>query len=139
LVVAGGDIVASGKRKNGEDWIIALRHPRNRSKYLATFKLNNQSVVTSGDYERYKIVQGERYHHIFNPKTGYSCGENQSVTILAPDPIVADILSTGLFCLPADSILAYVESRSGLEGLIVNAAGEVYISTSWKSEVKLIN
>ena len=137
LIVAGGDILAKGKRPDGNAWRIAVKHPRLPEGILAAFQLEGGSVVTSGDYERYWIKEGKRYHHIFNPKTGYCCNENQSVTIWCMDPIVADVLSTGLFCLPKDSIISFVEKRNDLECVVVDNMGEVAVSRGWRDKIKL--
>jgi thiamine biosynthesis lipoprotein len=137
LIVAGGDILAKGKRPDGNAWRIAVKHPRLPEGVLATFRLEKGSVVTSGDYERYWVKDGIRYHHIFNPKTGYSCNENQSVTIWCMDPIVADVLSTGLFCLPKDSIIAFIEKNNGLECVVVDNMGEVAVSKGWRNKIKI--
>ena len=137
LIVAGGDILAKGKRPDGNAWRIAVKHPRLPEGVLGVLRLEEGSVVTSGDYERYWIKDGKRYHHIFNPKTGYCCNENQSVTICCMDPIVADVLSTGLFCLPKDSIVAFVEKRNNLECVVVDNMGEVAVSRGWRDKIKL--
>jgi thiamine biosynthesis lipoprotein len=137
LIVAGGDIVGSGRKSDGTPWIIGVRHPRDHSTLLATVPLDSGSIVTSGDYERFRIVDGKRYHHIFNPSTGYSCGKNQSLTIWAVDPLRADVYSTGLFCRNASEILEFVHARDNLECIVVDSAGKVHISQGWKDAVIL--
>lgn len=139
LIVAGGDIAASGKRQDGKTWTIGIQHPRNNEKPLGVFRLDSGSVVTSGDYERFWIKDGKRVHHIFDVNTGYSCTKNQSLTIWAPDPIIADILSTGLFCMAADSILSFVEKRKMLECVLVDSVGVIRISSGWKESVRILN
>lgn len=137
LIVAGGDILAKGRRPDRKAWRIAIKHPRLPEGILAAFRLERGSVVTSGDYERYWVKDGKRYHHIFNPKTGYCCTENQSVTIWCMDPIVADVLSTGLFCLPKDSIISFVEKKDDLECVVVDNMGEVAVSRGWVDKISL--
>ncbi|MFP4162978.1 MAG: FAD:protein FMN transferase [Chitinispirillaceae bacterium] len=137
LVVAGGDIVSSGARADGTDWVIGVQHPRDRSRMLATLPLDRGALVTSGDYERYKMVDGKRYHHIFDIRSGYSCSENKSLTIWTLDPVVADIYSTGLFCYSASEILDFVQRRQDLECIVVDSAGKVHVSSGWKARVDL--
>lgn len=137
LVVAGGDIISRGSRIDGGAWKIGIQHPRDPQKKIAVLELDSGSIVTSGDYERYYIIDGKRYHHIFNPKTGYSCSKNQSLTIWCMDPVRADVLSTGLFCLSKDSISAFVEERPLLECVVVDSSGEIFVSGGWKNSVKL--
>ncbi|MCX7727792.1 MAG: FAD:protein FMN transferase, partial [Chitinispirillaceae bacterium] len=139
LVVAGGDIVAKGNKPDGKPWLIGIRHPRKADGILATLPFTNGSIVTSGDYERFRIVNGKRYHHIFHSKTGRCCNNNQSVTIAGLDPREVDILSTGLFCLPAKDIVDYVNKRSHLECVVVDSAGTIYISDGWKSKIKIVD
>lgn len=135
LIVAGGDIAISGQRDEDTPWRIGIQHPRDRSGILAAVDLDRGAIVTSGDYERYSVIEGQRYHHIFNPKTGYSCKKNQSLTIWAPDVVAADILSTGLFCLPADKIIEFIEQREKIECIVVTSEGKVHISKGWKQRV----
>ena len=137
LIVAGGDILAKGKRPDREAWRIGIKHPRIPEGMLGVFQLESGSVVTSGDYERYWVKDGKRYHHIFNPKTGYCCTENQSVTIWCMDPVVADVLSTGLFCSQKEAIVAFVENRPDLECVVVDKDGEIAVSKGWGDKIKL--
>ncbi len=137
LIVAGGDILSKGKSYRQMPWKIGIQHPRNSQKTIATFALDSGAVVTSGDYERYRVYDNKRYHHIFNPKTGCCCTKNQSVTIWGMDPIIVDILSTGLFCFSKDSILAFVDDRPLLECVIVDSLGEISLSKGWKKKITL--
>jgi thiamine biosynthesis lipoprotein len=137
LVSAGGDILARGTREPDRPWRIGVQNPRNTGTLLATLSLDSGAVVTSGDYERYWIEDGVRYHHIFDPRTGRSCRVNQSLTIWSPDPVAADVLSTGLFCLPSEKVLEFVNARSQLECAGVDSAGTVYISDGWKGRFAL--
>jgi thiamine biosynthesis lipoprotein len=130
LIAAGGDILASGRKRDGTPWRVGVRHPKNGSELIATLPMERGVLVTSGDYERYRIVDGVRYHHIFNPATGYSCNQNQSVTIWADDPIRGDVLSTGLFCRNARDIIGYAQERDGIECIVVDSAGEIHVSSS---------
>jgi thiamine biosynthesis lipoprotein len=130
LIAAGGDILVSGRKRDGTPWRVGVRHPSNGSELITTLPLERGVLVTSGDYERYRIVDGVRYHHIFNPSTGYSCNQNQSVTIWANDPVQGDILSTGLFCRNAHDIIAYARERDGIECIVVDSAGEIHVSSS---------
>ena len=138
LIEAGGDILVSGRRAGGGPWRIGIRHPRQKG-LLAVVRLDGGSVVTSGDYEQYYLHEEQRIHHIFDPRTGRSCNENRSVTIASPDPADADILSTGLFCLPADSIVSFVETRPRLECLVVDGEGGVWASAAWRGSLEIVD
>ena len=133
LIAAGGDILASGRRSDGSPWRVGVQHPRNREELITTIPLERGALVTSGDYERARVTGKNRYHHIFDPSTGYPCGQNQSLTIWAPDPVRADILSTGLFCRSAGEIIEFVEMRDDLECFVVDSAGQVRVSGGWSA------
>ncbi len=138
LVCSGGDIRGSGVRQDATAWIIAVRHPRRAETYLATLRLDSGCVVTSGDYERFRLTpSGQRIHHLFDPATGRSCSVNQSLTIWATGAVEADVLSTGLFRRPADSILAFVEARPRLECIVVDSSGQVSVSRGWRERISV--
>ena len=132
LISAGGDIISSGSKPDGSPWRVGVRHPRNPAELVAAIPLQSGVVFTSGDYERVRVTDdGRRYHHIFDPASGFPCGRNQSVTIRAADPVRADILSTGLFCREAEEILRFVNMRTDLECLVVDSAGGIFRSSGW--------
>ena len=117
--------------------MIGVMHPRKTGTIMAVIPLETRSIFTSGDYENFRIVGNRRIHHLFNPKTGLSATCNQSLTIASNDIRQSKYLSTGLFAYPADSIVAIVEKR-GLECLVVDSAGKVWLSKGWKNKVKLV-
>jgi FAD:protein FMN transferase len=134
-LIAAGDIIAKGKRFDGFHWTIGIKHPR-ADKLLATVPFDTGAIFTSGDYENFWMDGTRRIHHIFNPHTGCSCTNNQSVTIRSNSPKEAKYLSTGLFCMHADSILSFVEKR-GLDCVVVDSTGTIFISNGWKKRVSL--
>lgn len=122
LVNIGGDIRAIGD-KNGVPWEVALQNPRNKEEYITIIKLDNESVATSGDYERYFFLDG-RIHHILNPKTGYSAEECISVTVITPNCIDADALATAVFVMGPEEGKALLDEL-GIKGLIISADKQV--------------
>ena len=138
LLVSGGDILSKGRRPDGAPWRIGIQHPRDSRRLLGTLALDNGAVVTSGDYERYWEKDGQRYHHIFDPGTGCCCRANRSVTVWSMDPIEADILSTGLFCMPGDSVLAFVNARPRLECVVVDSTGNISVSDGWTTRLEIV-
>jgi thiamine biosynthesis lipoprotein len=126
LVNIGGDLICSGVRPDATPWIVGVRHPR-RDTLLGTIRVSGASVFTSGDYERFFISNGLRYHHLFDPKTGRPGRLNQSVTIIGNDPLRTDAAAKTAFLLPADSALRYLSTRN-MAGLIVDSDGKVFAS-----------
>lgn len=131
LISAGGDILTSGERIDGNAWRVGIADPHNSDSAITTIYAKDCVIVTSGDYERFKIIDGKRYHHLFDSKTGYSCSKNRSVTICGKDPVEADVFSTGLFALDPREIVAFVNERSGLNCFVIDSAGKIYTSKNW--------
>jgi thiamine biosynthesis lipoprotein len=120
LVEAGGDIGAVGGKSLDQDWTIGLRNPRNTEESLALIPLRDRAVVTSGDYERY-FDEEKSFHHIVDPKTGYSATELISVTVVADSAFDADAISTSVFVLGSEEGLELVNSLENVEALLVTA------------------
>ncbi|MBW2980348.1 FAD:protein FMN transferase [Candidatus Woesearchaeota archaeon] len=130
LVNAGGDIRVLGKKDGTKDWSIALRNPRNKDQYISIIKLNNKSVATSGDYERY-FDDDKKFHHIVDPRTGYSATELISVTIIADTALEADALATSVFVLGPEKGLELIESLENVEGLLITSEKEIIKSSGF--------
>lgn len=96
IVNAGGDLRAIG-RPGARPWRIGIRQPRGEGVLAALEVSGDESVFTSGDYERYFVHQGTRYHHILDPRSGYPARGSISVTLLGPDATTADAAATALF------------------------------------------
>ena len=96
FINAGGDIFCWGKNPDGDDWKIGIQHPRKKG-FLGILSLTCMGAATSGDYQRFFIKEGKRYHHIFNPFTGYPAQGKQSVTVIGPQVFLCDALSTSIF------------------------------------------
>jgi len=125
IVDAGGDIRLLGSRPGKDFWRIGVRHPREPSRLLLNLELAGTAVVTSGDYERFFMEEGSRYHHILDPRTGLPAGECRSVTVVASDTADADAYATAAFVLGPVSGLRFLRALSGVEGVIVDAGGQV--------------
>ncbi len=115
-VNAGGNIRVFSQSKDPVR--IGIRHPRIPGDIIATIEINNQSIATSGDYERYFEQDGIRYHHIINPKTGYPDRKNISVTVIAKDAVTADVLSTTLFLMNPEKGIDLLKKYPGSEAII---------------------
>jgi len=113
LVNAGGDIRVMGDRV----WKIGIKNPRGAG-IVRTLSLKNESVATSGNYEKYFIKNGVRYHHILDPKAGYPARECVSVTVLTEKCSFADALATGVFILGSEKGRDLLENL-GVKGVII--------------------
>ena len=129
LVNAGGDMRAIGNKTN-EDWKIALENPRNKEEYITIININNNSVCTSGDYERY-FDEDKKFHHIIDPKTGYSALDLISVTIITDKAMDCDALATSVFVLGREKGLKLIESLENVEGLIITKEKDIVKSSGF--------
>lgn len=127
-VNAGGDLRLVGNRQ-GTPWRIGIQHPRKSGEVIATVKLEDRAVVTSGDYERYFERDGVRYHHLFDPKTGRPARGCQSVTVVAEDAASADALATAAFVLGPQAGLALLEKLPDVEGYLIAADGQRLVTS----------
>lgn len=127
LVNAGGEIKCIGK-----DWEIGVQHPRKKDRIAGIIKLNGKAVATSGDYERYKIKNGKKINHIFNPITGRIADQCQSATIITNNVLDADALATSVFVLGPIQGLRLIEEIQNAEALIFDKDGQLYRSSGLK-------
>ncbi len=132
LVNAGGDLYALGSGPGGEKWQVGIQDPRQDDKLLGIIKVKDAGVATSGDYRRYFTIEGRRFSHIVNPKTGQTVQDvPMSVTIIAPNTTTADALATGVFVLGPKKGIELIESLPQVEGMIVGEGTEKTTSKGW--------
>ncbi|MHB8170645.1 MAG: FAD:protein FMN transferase [Thermincolia bacterium] len=134
---AGGDIMVMGTKPGGQPWRLGIKHPRGKEKLLATLTAVNENLVTSGDYQRFFMDQGRRYHHIFDPRTGYPVRDLISATIVTGDPLLGDILSTAVFVLGPQKGLALTGEIKGTGVIMVTPEGKVLLSPGLEKRVNL--
>jgi len=103
---------------------IYIRHPRRDGEMFGHFDVGTSGVSTSGDYQRYFIQEGKRYHHILDPHTGYPVREVVSVTVIAANAMEADALSTTAFVLGLEKGMDLIETLPDVEGLMVYEEGD---------------
>ena len=127
LVNLGGDLTTFGSKPSHEPWVIGIQDPRDSINLIATLSFASGCVFTSGDYERCFIVNGKRYHHLFNPKTGVPGSLNMSATATGQDPLAVDAAVKTTFLMPAPKALEYLASRN-MMGFIIDST-----KTGWAS------
>lgn len=138
LIQFGGDMYAAG-HKDGRPWNLGIRDPRGpETRIFASVALSDATFSTSGDYERFFMANGRRYHHIIDPTTGEPARGARSVTIVARQAVDADALSTGVFLMGAVEGMALVERLPDVEAVIVSDRNEVLVSSGLKGQVTLV-
>ncbi|MBS3977019.1 MAG: FAD:protein FMN transferase [Syntrophomonadaceae bacterium] len=135
LIDFGGDVMAYGQHPEGRPWKLGIRHPRKPEDMIAVLQVSNRAVVTSGDYQRYRIFNDQRFSHLVDPDIGRPVQELTSVTIVAPTGIVADALSTAIFIMGKEKGQAMIESWPGVDAVIVDAAMEVWYSKGLEGSI----
>jgi len=127
IINAGGDIRLIGT--HGErPWRIGIRHPRHKNDVIAKLNLQGDvSIVTSGDYERFYIYKGKRYHHLIDPKTGWPAANIQSATVMAANATLADAWSTALFIRGKAGLHAMQNSaQQRMQALLMDQHGNTF-------------
>jgi thiamine biosynthesis lipoprotein len=126
FVNLGGDVRALGPAPDGAPWRIGIQHPRaDAGVTMAAIDLVAEGLATSGDYERFIEVDGLRYCHILDPRTGWPSQHWQSASVVAPVCVAAGACATVAMLMPRDEALAFLRGQ-GLAFLAVDAAGEVW-------------
>jgi thiamine biosynthesis lipoprotein len=138
MVQAGGDMYVAG-RHGDRMWRLGIQDPRGPGgSTFASVELSNATFSTSGDYERYFIKDGRRFHHILDPDTGEPASGCRSVTIVSDRAVLADGLSTGVFVLGPAKGMALIERLPQVEGVIVSAGNEVFVSSGLTDKLRII-
>ena len=134
---AGGNIITFGLKPNGAKWVTGITNPDKTAanSLICKVEIGETSLVTSGDYERYFVCNGTRYHHIIDSATQMPANYFASVSIFAPDSGLADALSTALFCMPYEQGLALVEQIGNIEVLWIYHDGTMKMTNG----VSLVN
>jgi len=126
----GGNVVTVGAKPDGSPWHIGIQHPRQENGLIGAVSVVNQTVVTSGDYQRYFTdSQGKRHHHILDPTTGYPAESGLiSVSIVTDKSVAADALSTILFVAGMEKGLEFLSSFPQTEAILVDSNLQVYVT-----------
>jgi len=139
VINAGGDLKVIGQHKE-RPWRIGIRHPRDKNSVIASVEaVNNESIFTSGDYERFFIFNGRRYNHILDPRTGYPADTSQSVTVIHDDAGIADAAATAIFVAGPD-YWHRIAKKMGIKFVMLVAANDdIHMNPAMASRVKLNN
>jgi len=128
VVTAGGDSRLLGDRR-GRPWMIGIRDPRNEDDVAMSVPLEDEAISTSGDYERYFDEGGIRYHHIIRPNSGRPVEGVHSATVIGPDAVMTDALSTSVFVMGVDEGLTLIGCLPDYEAIVIDADGQIFYSS----------
>ena len=138
MLFGGGQVQVHGMRGD-RPWRVGIQHPRNESTYFAFFESDGGSISTSGDYERVFVdSRGERWHHILDPRTGLPVKRTISVTLLAPDGLYADALSTAAFVLgPRRALEMFERIDYRVEAVMIDARCRMHATPGTASRLQM--
>jgi FAD:protein FMN transferase len=132
IVNASGDLSAWGTQENGEPWTIGIANPNHRNDIFSTFKLSDKAVATSGNYEKFVIINNKKYSHTIDPKTGYPVSGIKSVTIIAENAEIADALATPVTVMGIEVGMDFINQLKHIGCIIIDDNDRKYFSENIK-------
>lgn len=139
IINLGGNVLTMGSKVDGSNWRIGVQNPfSKRGEYIGVVEIADKTVVTSGIYERYFKKDGQIYHHILDPFTGFPVNNNLTgITIITEKSIDADSISTGAFTLGLEEGYKFIESLDGVEAIFITGNSEVYVTSGLTNNFKI--
>lgn len=132
IINASGDLSCWGIPENGKPWTIGIAHPDFAELPFSTLEVTDLSVATSGDYEKFVMIDGKRYSHTINPKTGFPVHGIKSVTVISPNAEISDALATPITILGTEKGLALINQLKDIECIIIDDDNKFYYSEKIK-------
>ena len=132
FINAAGDIFCWGEPLGGDLWPVSVMHPEKKYKTILSLNLSSGSIVTSGDYENYIMINGKRHSHIIDPRTGSPVSHIKSVSVTSPSAELADALATAFSVLDIQESLNLSNTLKGVECLIIDCNDMPHYSTNLK-------
>jgi thiamine biosynthesis lipoprotein len=128
IVNAAGDLTVWGTQSDGQPWTIGIADPNKKEFPFASFKLTDVSVATSGSYEKYVMIGGQKYSHTIDPKTGYPVRGIKSVTIICNSAEIADAMATPVMVMGIKKGLGLIDQVKGIACIIIDDHDNIYTS-----------
>lgn len=128
IINAAGDLTTWGTKASGEKWLIGIANPLSKDKIFSWLPILESSVATSGNYEKFVIINGKKYTHIIDPRTGYPSAGINSVSVFAKSAELCDALATAIFIMGKNAGLSLVNQLGGTEVIIVDSANKIHKS-----------
>jgi len=141
IINLGGNVLTLGGNLEDKPWKIGIQNPFNqRGEYLGIISVQDETIVTSGTYERYFEQDGKKYHHILDPMTGYPV-ENDiaSVSIITKKSIDGDGNSTSVLLLGLDKGMKFIENQAGVDAIFVTYDKKIYVTSGIKDRFTITN
>ncbi len=130
IINAAGDLTTWGNQPNGKPWTIAVADPDAQNQAFSFLNISDVAVATSGNYEKFVIIDGKKYSHTIDPKTGYPVSGIKSVTIICPNAELADAMATPITVLGVDAGLGLINQMKGIACIIIDDDNQIYTSSN---------
>jgi thiamine biosynthesis lipoprotein len=130
IVNAAGDLTAWGYQANGQPWLIGIADPDSIQHPFSSLNITNMAVATSGNYVKYAVIDGKKYSHTIDPKTGLPVGGIKSVTIIAPNAELADVLATPVMVMGISAGLHLINQLPKTSCIIIDDNNKIYTSSN---------
>ncbi len=129
IINASGDLTTWGTKSTGEKWLVGIANPLSKDKVFSWLPVVESSVATSGNYEKYIVMNGKKYSHIIDPRTGYPTSGIHSVSIFAKQAELCDALATAVFIMGRDTGIHMINQIDGVEVVVVDAENKLHKSS----------
>lgn len=128
IVNAAGDLTTWGRQPNGKEWTIGIADPDAKDKPFSYLNISDMAVATSGNYEKFVVIDGKRYSHTIDPKTGLPVSGIKSVTIICPNAEIADAMATPITVMGVKVGINLINQMRGIACIIIDDNNKVYTS-----------
>ena len=132
VVNAAGDLITWGVQPNGNPWTVGIANPNAKQQPFSHLSISNMAVATSGNYEKYAVVNGKKYGHTIDPKTGFPVSGIKSVTIICTSAELADALATPVMVMGCRVGLDMINQMKGIACVIIDDQNRLYTSNNIK-------
>ncbi len=128
VINASGDLTTWGRQATGEKWIVGISNPLDREKVFSWLPLDESSIATSGNYEKYLFFEGEKHSHIIDPRTGYPSKGISSVSVFSKSAELCDALATAVFIMGIDTGISLINQLKETEVIVVDSQNKIFKS-----------
>jgi thiamine biosynthesis lipoprotein len=132
VVNAAGDLTTWGTQPNGKPWTVGIANPYARFQPFSYLEISNMSIATSGNYEKFAVIDGKKYSHTIDPKTGLPVGGIKSVTVLCPSAELADAMATPVMVMGVEAGLHLLNQMKNIACIIIDDADRIYTTNNIK-------
>jgi thiamine biosynthesis lipoprotein len=132
IVNASGDLTTWGKQPDGSNWTIGIAHPESSDKIFSYMNISNMAIATSGNYEKFILINGKKYSHTINPRTGLPVTGIKSVTIISTNAEIADAMATPVMIMGIEAGLHMINQIKNIEAIVVDDNNKLYVTNNIK-------